>query len=66
MSCLGKGFESVTKKIEISQRLKNFGYFWVFILSQTANSKIGKQRKVQKTLFQWQINDWNAVFMGQN
>ena len=59
-------FERLTKKIQSSERFKNFRNFWVFVLRYRANSKRWKRRKIQKTFFQQQINYWDAVFINNN
>ena len=59
-------FERLTKKIQSSERFKNFRNFWVFVLRYRANSKRWKRRKIQKTFFLQQINYWDAVFINNN
>ena len=59
-------FERLTKKIQSSERFKNFRNFWVFVLRYRANSKRWKRRKIQKTFFQQQINYWDALFINNN
>ena len=50
--------ESLRTQQKHFQRIDNFRRFWVFVLSYRASSKRRKGRKIQKTLFQWQINEW--------
>ena len=68
MSYLGKVFESLKKKIQCFRRSKNFWCFRVFVLSyrakQQKQSYRHKQQKIQKTSFQWQTNEWGAIFIG--
>ena len=66
MSYLGKVFDSLTKKIQTFQRSKNFRRFRVFVLGYRANLKRRKWRKTYKASFQWQINEWGAIFMSLN
>ena len=66
MPYVAKVFDSLRNKIQGFQNFKNLWFFQVFVLSYKANSKRLKRQKIQKTSFQWQINDWGAVFMGLN
>ena len=62
MLYLGKAFDSLTNKFQSFQKIKNIQRFRVFILSYRANAKEWKQRKIYKTSFQWQINQWVLSF----
>ena len=64
MSNLGKVFESLTKKFQVFKDLKFFG---VSGFSFCAIEPIQKdENDGKKVSFQWQINEWSAIFMGLN
>ena len=56
--------ENLEKKIQFFQRFKNVRRFRVLVLSYRANFKRQKRQKIYKSSFQWQINEWGAIFRG--
>ena len=64
-SYLGQVFEGLTKKIQSFQRFQNSRRFRVFVLSYRAKTKRRTTENLEIS-FQWEINEWGAIFMGLN
>ena len=63
MTYLGKDFDSLAKKAQSFQKIKNFRRFWLFVLSYRKDRNNGRLRKphfsgklMTGMLFSWVLN----------